>query len=402
LKKSIAMLVVFLFCFCLLSSKSVVVFASSSSEIWIQTYGGNKTHFYTETFVQTYDGGFMIAGATEFGPLLLKTDAYGNMEWNQTYEGTFHDYADSLIETSDKGYALISRGQKLFKFDLNGNLEWNRTLVGGYEAKSLIQTSDGGYAVTGFSGDPLKDETDYFWLVKTDEHGYNVWNKTYRTVVSGTATSVIQTIDGGYAMVGSMRGDFGLVKTDSSGELEWSKKYEKTDVDFGTFIFQTNDGGYMLAGTLWNRSLTGHGGLIKTDSNGTLLWMKNYPGGYSMVTAATSDGGYILCSELSLTKTDSEGKTLWSKDLYLPESSYASERSVVQALDGGYAVLGGGGFHASEDNPNGIVNAWIIKTDPVGNVPEFPSWTPLLIALVVVVAVAVVYRRKLKQRKEEQ
>jgi len=378
--------------FIVLVSLPLIGSVGASSMMWIQTYGGDRTHFYTETFVQACDGGFVIAGATEFGPLLLKTDAYGNMEWNQTYEGTFHDYADSLIETSDQGYALISRGQKLFKFDLNGNLEWNRTLVGGYEAKSLIQTSDGGYAVTGFSGDPLKDETDYFWLVKTDEQGYNVWNKTYRTVVSGTATSVIQTIDGGYAMVGSMRGDFGLVKTDSSGELEWSKKYEKTDVDFGTFIFQTNDGGYMLAGTLWNRSLTGHGGLIKTDSNGTLLWMKNYPGGYSMVTAATSDGGYILCSELTLTKTDSEGKTLWSKDLHLPESSYASEQSVVQTLDGGYAVLGGGGFHASEDDPNGIVNAWIIKTDHVGNVPEFPSW--FILPLFLVSTVVVIFCKK--------
>jgi len=383
--------------FIVLVSLPLIGSVGASSMMWIQTYGGDRTHFYTETFVQACDGGFVIAGATEFGPLLLKTDAYGNMEWNQTYEGTFYDYADSLIETSDQGYALISRGQKLFKFDLNGNLEWNRTLVGGYEAKSLIQTSDGGYAVTGFSGDPLKDETAYFWLVKTDEQGYNVWNKTYRTVVSGTATSVIQTIDGGYAMVGSMRGDFGLVKTDSSGELEWSKKYEKTDVDFGTFIFQTNDGGYMLAGTLWNRSLTGHGGLIKTDSNGTLLWMKNYPGGYSMVTAATSDGGYILCSELTLTKTDSEGKTLWSKDLHLPESSYASERSVVQTLDGGYAVLGGGGFHASEDDPNGIVNAWIIKTDHVGNVPEFLSWI-ILPLFIVATMVVIIVRNKLSRK----
>jgi len=379
-----------------LASLPLIGSVYASSMMWSQTYGGDKNHFYTETFVQASDGGFVIAGATELGPLLLKTDPYGNMEWNQTYEGTFNDYADSLVETSDKGYALISRGPKLVKFDLNGNLEWNRTLVGGDRANLLIQTSDGGYAVTGSSGDPLKDETSYFWLVKTDEQGYSVWNKTYRTVVSGTATSVVQTVDGGYAMVGSARGDFGLVKTDSSGELEWSRKYEKTDIDFGTFIVQSSDGGYMLAGTLWNRSLTGHGGLIKTDSNGTLLWMKNYPGGYSMVTATTSDGGYILCSDLTLTKTDSEGKTLWSKDLHLPGSSYASERSVVQTLDGGYAVLGGGGFHASEDDPNGIVNAWIIKTDAQG-IPEFPSWTPLLIVLSVTVAIIVLYRRRLSK-----
>ena len=396
-KVYICLMLIFLFLF---ASVSEISFASSSSDVWIRMYGGEKTNFSTRTFAQCWDGGFVIAGVTDFGPLLLKTDAQGNMKWNQTYEGTVNDFPDSLIETSDKGYALISRGPKLFKFDLNGNLEWNRSLMGGYRANSLIQTSDGGYVVTGFSGNPIEGETDYFWLTKTDEQGYTVWNNTYRTVGSGTATAVIQTIDGGYAMVGVMRGDVGLIKTDSSGELEWSKKYEKNDVDFGMHVFQTSDSGYMLAGTLWNRSLTGHGGLIKTNSKGELLWMKNYPGGYSMVAAATSDGGYILCSELILTRTDSEGKILWSKDLYLPESSYASERSVVQTPDGGYAVLGGGGFNASEEQPNGIVKAWIIKTDEHGVIPEFPSWIILPLLMILALVVIVMKKTMLKGRKE--
>jgi hypothetical protein len=333
-----------------------------------------------------------LAGVTDSGPLLLKTDAQGTIEWEKTYERTANDFPDSLISTFDKGYALINGGSKLFKFDLNGNLEWNRNLIGGYGANSLIQTNDGGYVIAGFSGDPLKDETDHFWLTKTDEQGHNVWNKTYQTIVAGTATAVMQTEDGGYAMVGVMRGDVGFVKTDSSGELEWFKKYEKNDSDFGSQIFQTGDGGYMVAGTLWNRSLTGHGALIKTDSKGELLWMKNYPGGYSIVAGATSDGGYILCSELILTRTDSEGKILWRKDLHLPESSYASESSVIQTTDGGYAVLGSGGFNASEAQPNGIVKAWIIKTDNFGNIPEFPS-SMLLLIMFVFLAVAVVFRR---------
>jgi len=355
-----------------------VVFASSDSDEWVQKYSGEKTNFSTRTFAQCWDGGFVIAGVTDFGPLLLKTDSQGNIEWEKTYEGTVNDYPDSLIETFDKGYALISRGPKLFKFDFNGNLEWNRNLVGGYRANSLIQTDDGGYVVAGFSGDPLKDEKDHFWLTKTDEQGQNVWNKTYHTIVTGTATAVMQTEDGGYAMVGVMLGDVGFVKTDSSGGLEWFKKYEKNDIGFGSQIFQTSDGGYMVAGTLWNRSLTGHGALIKIDSTGEMLWMKNFPGGYSIVADATSDGGYILCSELILTRTDSEGKILWSKDLHLPETSYASESSVVQTIDGGYAVLCG---------------VWIIKTDDFGNIPEFPSWTILPLVLTATLFLIIVKRK---------
>jgi len=369
----------------------IIFVSASSSGGWIQTYGGNG-NFYAVSFVQASDGGFVIAGLTDSGALLLKTDSRGNMEWNRTYGGAASDAGKSLIETSDGGYALVS-GTQLVKFDAYGNMKWNRTLLGGNMAYSLIQTSDGGYAIAGSSGDVAHGEEPYFWLVKTDELGYNRWSKIYETVITGGAASVIQTSDGGYAMLGSnsVNPDFLLVKTDSSGELEWSKKYEKPDKDFGRSIVQNSDGGYMLAGTLWNRSGTGHGGLIKTDSNGNMLWMKNYPGGFQLLMAAHSDGGYILCSNLTLFKTDSEGNTLWIKGLNPPpELSYASELSLIQTHDEGYAILGAGSFLVFDDSSTGITNVWIIKTDSQGNIPEFPSWAILQLLLATTVAAAAI------------
>jgi hypothetical protein len=368
--------------------KPITFVFASSAEGWIQTYGGNG-NFYAESFVQASDGGFVIAGLTESDALLLKTNLYGNMEWNRTYAGAGSDAAKSLIRTSDGGYALVA-GTQLVKFDAHGNMAWNRTLLGGNAANSLIQTSDDGYAIAGFSGEITSDE-EVFWLAKTDKMGYTKWSEIYETVMNGRANSVIQTSDGGYALLGSsnFNPDFLLVKTDSLGEIEWSKKYEKPDEDFGRFIVQNNDGGYMLAGTLWNRSGTGHGGLIKTDSNGNMLWMKNYPSGFQLFMATTSDGGYVLCSNLTLIKTDSEGNTLWIKGLNPPpDLSYASELSVIQTQDGGYAVLGAGSFLTSDDSSAGITNVWIIKTDPEGNIPEFPSWAILPLLLVTIAATA--------------
>jgi hypothetical protein len=275
-------------------------------------------------------------------------------------------------------------------------MKCNRTLLGGNAAYSLIQTSDGGYVVAGVSGDVPHGEESYFWLVKTDEMGYTKWSKTYETVIAGGAQSVIQTLDGGFAMLGSnnFNPDFLLVKTDSSGELEWSKKYEKPDWDTGGCVVQNSDGGYMLAGTLWNRSGTGDAGLIKTDSNGNMLWMKNYPNGYKLLMAATSDGGYVLCSNLTLYKTDSKGNTLWTKDVGLPpDFSYPWAFSVIQTLDGGYAILGAA-YSPSADGQDGVSYAWIVKTDPDGNIPEFPSWTILPLLLVITLAF-IIYRKKL-------
>jgi len=263
-----------------------------------------------------------------------------------------------------------------------------------YSAYSLIQTSDGGYAIGGNTGDARFGEEEYFWLVKTDELGYTKWSKTYETLIAGEAHSVIQTSDGGYAMLGSnsYNPDFLLVKTNSSGELEWSKTYGSEDKDFEWSIVQTSDSGYVLAGMLWNRSDPGHhAGLIKTDSEGNIVWMRNYAGGTPVSMVGTSDGGYVLCSGLTLVKTDSEGQMLWTRGLnFDKDPAIAQAHSVIQTLDGGYAIAGAGSPLDSEGQPIGdgqVSYAWIIKTDPEGIIPEFPSWVilPLLIAATLVI-----------------
>jgi hypothetical protein len=105
------------------------------------------------------------------------------MEWDRTYGGTDGDVALSLIETSDGGFALAGEtrsfgfGAEFFDFwlvktDELGFIEWSRT-YGGPErdsAESLVQTSDGGYALAGTTKSFGAGEYD-FWLVKTNEQG---------------------------------------------------------------------------------------------------------------------------------------------------------------------------------------------------------------------------------------
>ena len=321
--------------------------SASSSTAWVQIYEGTNT----EAIIQTSDGGYAL-----IGNFLLKTDSYGNIESrNQTLSGV------SLIQTSDGGYALIN-GKQLVKTDSQGNMEWNRTLWDGNYAFSVIQTSDGGFAVAGAIGDYRYGE-EYFWLTKTDESGITAWSKTIKTVMPGAALSVIQTQDGGYAMLGSNSNtDFLLIKTNSTGNLEWSKTYGSQDMDSGHSIIQTEDEGYVLGGTLWNRSDSGYMAcLIKIDPNGSVLWINNYPGGFRVSMIGTVDGGYVLCSDLTLVKIDSEGGMLWTKDLALAlDASSGQAHSVIQTRDDGYAVTGSATSHSSNDQ-DGTSYAWIIK-----------------------------------------
>ena len=243
-----------------------------ATTIWSQTYGGIREE-QAYSLIQTSDGGYALAGRTSsFGSdyscfWLVKVDSSGNLEWNKTYEGTgFLDamnIAYSVVEASDGGYAIAGTAEPelynhdfwLVKVDSSGNLEWNKT-YGGPDvdvATSVVETSDGGYALAGQTSS-FGDGSDNFWLVKTDVSGNMQWDKTYGGIGEEKANSLIQTSDGGYALAGETRSsivampDFWLVKVDSSGNLEWNKTYGGPDMDIAYSVVEASDGGYALAG----------------------------------------------------------------------------------------------------------------------------------------------------------
>ena len=150
----------------------VLVEAEPSWVIWSQTYGGTKEDC-ANSLIETSDGGYSLAGNTRsFGAgdedfWLIKTDEFGNMEWNKTYGGADYDSAYSLVATADGGYALAG-GNLLVKTDELGYMEWNQTYEPVSSCSSLIVTSDGGYAIAGATGSAGDRD---FWLVKTDEYG---------------------------------------------------------------------------------------------------------------------------------------------------------------------------------------------------------------------------------------
>jgi len=307
------------------------------------------------------------------------------MEWNKTYGGTGYDSANSVVQTTDGGYALVGSTYSfgageddiwLVKTDASGNMQWNKTYGGSSRdvGSSVLQTSDNGFIL---AGSTMSFGAWRIWLIKTDAHGNVQWNKTLRRsgswvdLVDGER-SVIQTSDGGYVVVGAtISYDYSsiwLIKTDPNGNMQWSKTYEPYWTAHS--IVQTIEGGYAFAGT---DVMKGNALLVKTDSTGTMQWYKTYGGGkgeaaHSLVQ--TADGGYAFSGgtvsfgagqhDVWLVKTDVNGNMQWSKTYGGAELDYGE--SLVRTSDGGYAI----GCRQSSFGA-GQSDFWLVKTDSAGS-----------------------------------
>jgi len=302
------------------------------------------------SLIQTGDEGYAIAGSTGNQVFwLLRLNSRGELLWSRTYVPTSEadsaasfDHLYSMSQTKDEGFALVGSTEAftavtgggrdfwLIKVDASGNEQWNQTYNSGTypnpsggaypredEAKSVIQTLDGGYVLAGETTTYTSLSSTYeLFLVKTDSSGKEQWTKKYAGPNNpGLDYQVIQTSDGGFALacsqlISTENTDFRLIKTDSSGETQWSKTYGDKYYDAPCSMIQLVDGGYAIAGTTTESGQYGpvsrDFGLLRVDSLGNTLWTKTYNakinatlGGiksednaYSM--AFTQDGSYAI------------------------------------------------------------------------------------------------------------
>lgn len=368
---------------------------------WERTYGGND-YDYGNSVQQTTDGGYIITGyTTSFGNgwsdvYLIKTDGNGDTLWTKTYGGGGIDDGRSIQQTTDGGYIITGSTSSfgnglsdvyLIKTDGNGDTLWTKAFGGGKNdiGFSVQQTTDGGYIVTG-STDSFGNGLLDVYLIKTDENGDALWTKTFGGGENDDGLSVQQTADGGYIVTGltySFGANVYLIKTDSNGELVWAEFYGGDDVDGGWSGQQTNDGGYIIAGY---SSSFGNGEvdfyLVKTDLNGDTLWTRTYGGEANdkgFYVQQTSDGGYILTG---FTSSFGHG----SIDLYLIKTDDIGDTLWTKKFGGGYGDAGtsvqqttDGGFIIvgyTESFGNGEFDIYLIKTDENGIV-TFTSEIPV-------------------------
>lgn len=209
--------------------------------------------------------------------------------------------------------------ERAVNYSVNGSAAYKY----GDTGKSVIQTSDGGYAIA----------------ADIEDHYYMYYNEYYGTVVENR--SVL------------------LIRTGPNGEVNWTKIVP--NLNTSRSIIQTRDLGYAICGTDSN-SYPSTACLVKLDPQGNLKWSKNF--GSQAVAIQSSEGEYLVAGALQLesdiaanvVKIDQNGNVVWNKTLPSTQTGgYSIAYSAIQLKNGDFAVAG------LKDN------AWLVILDNQGN-----------------------------------
>lgn len=283
-------------------------------------------------------------------------------------------------------------------------------------AKSVINTSDGGFIVIGSTqstdGD-IKNKTDEsydFWVLKFNSNNKLEWEKTYGGSGDDRGNAILESSDGNYVLLGyssSSDGDvslnnglrdFWLVKINSLGNILWEKSFGYAGIDEGNTIIETSDNNYIISGVLdvtsslgegnINRSSQRHAGgdywTLKVSSEGNIIWARYFGGTFTdtalglsesntndILTVGSSDSKDVDISnnqgtyDFWVVKSKENGNMIWEKSFGGSEIDEA--RGVVKTSDG-YVLVGD--TRSNDKNVsanNGGADLWIIKIDDQGN-----------------------------------
>lgn len=218
------------------------------------------------------------------------------------------------------------------------------------DSYDIVQTSDGGYAITGHTVNPSElCGYSMFWI-KADGNGNKTWSKLFNNC-SSDGYAITQLTDGNYVVAGEVSGEFRtdeeqskleaqgdnfVVKFDSKGNPIWTRTVSEQSRETPAKLIPTKDGGFIMSGK--TGKLTGQADVADVmhimflgnfNTNGETNWLKEIDADVQhelKFAEQTKDGGYILIGNIklvkesdqnvpALVKLDKNGKYEWATGL---------------------------------------------------------------------------------------
>ena len=297
-------------------------------------------------FEFTRDGGLFVIGevlSTKYAGIDLFIHKYDKNQkrfWGNEFGGFGNDIGLDAVLSRDGGVITVGstdsfgRGGTdgwLVKVDSNGNLVWTVS----YGGKSLDQfssinrTKSGDYILSGSTQSQSFNED--MWVMKIDENGDDIWEKTYGSIDDDYAVSIKEIPSGDYILVGQTKSSirdngFNILvsKLDSTGAELWSSEIRGKGDKIANSFSLLNDGksGFIIIGQLRIKGWLSKILMIKMSQRGKVIWEKTYGGNYISYGSSVLDDGTGLVvmgnhdidsngnSEIIFFKTDYDGNIM--------------------------------------------------------------------------------------------
>lgn len=271
----------------------------------------SEDHF-SQRIIQLNDGSFLLllSEPIDFQPtLLVKLSSTGQLIWSKR-TGTCQQILD-IAPSKDGGFVATGSGNQVIKFDADGSIIWQHRFkpndypegcgIGGGHGIRIIATEKG-YAIAG-TWSFAQTYNSFPTLFCINESGELEWFKAYNMYKFYFNNSLLQLPDGSFTILGTQRDTtddlstqaVNLIHTDSNGNIIWNKDY-LFNVQLGSasdFIHSSKNE-YIITGFVNYHNDTDNQVLcFKTDTNGNALWAKE-TGGISQQGIGSDYGQDII------------------------------------------------------------------------------------------------------------
>ena len=380
-----------------------------------RTVGGSGSDAIN-TIAKTSDGGYVAGGSfsgtmqvgdyevTSQGStdgILIKYDAFNNVEWAKTFGGSDAEEINKVIETDDEGFIVVGNFESsglvvgndiyenygksdgiVIKYDKNGNIEWSSNIARNYidDLFDVVEANDGSYIAVGRTQSAANPD-NY-------ELGQNEF------VIDNERITETTNLSGGIVI------RYGL-----NGEVKWYGQHSGSAAH-AIDIVMLDDESYIVGGYFQSKIIIEgqsiqatsksimDGYIAKYNSDDTLAWVKNYGTSLSQIFIETlakmeddsiivsgyfskdiTIGSYNLVNagndDSMLFKINKDGEITWATSLGGTEDDNIYK--VTPTSDGGFIVAGffdsdsitAGGYTVTND---GSRSGIAIKYDSEQNV----------------------------------
>ncbi len=394
----------FYFIFSFLCIIILVPFVASQNN-W--TWGTHDDDSGTSIWIQgdyLYTVGYSVVNGTNDDSSILKWDLSGNLIWNQTWSGSATESFNSIYGHMEYLYTCGSTtsygsGEEdllLVKWDENGNQIWNRTWG--------MSISEIGFEIWGINSSIYTSgeiDGDIF-LVKWDLNGNQIWNKTWGSPdidhFNGGLCGDDKAIYVAYSKGHWKNADIVLQGWTHNGSLLWTDTYATVESDH-IYDAWSDQNTIFIVGDTGGSSLKQDIIIIAWSKNGTKLWDTTWDlNDYDIGTGIWGDNDSLYISGYSLDWSGSSfgGKVsvvlrytldgVFDTAYAITSIQFASD---IVGQDDSLFILG----HKDGGNIDIDINVYELTKNFETNFPTIPGFPFILITIASISAILVIVRK---------